>query len=281
MSDTVILRRKVRDNFTILPNDLIRDPRLSWGGLGLLAFLLSCSESYQFSLAGLSAQKKCGREATRTRIKELEAHGYLTITVIRDELGQFKETLWEVTDTPDGTPCQASGTPATGGPEARNPRSGNPKPDDPTVDSPVSVKPALINTDTRKLPIKSTTTYAVQRELVMPSQLADADKGAILDLLRGIASADAQTLLDELASVMAVPGAIKTTPSRWFYGLVQKYTRGQFNPVGAQRVAARRAVQAQKASAKVERIPAADPEVARAHIAKIAAVLHVTNEVAK
>ncbi|HEX7748126.1 MAG TPA: hypothetical protein VF445_05175 [Bordetella sp.] len=280
MSDTVILRRKVRDNFTILPNDLIRDPRLSWGGLGLLAFLLSCSESYQFSLAGLTTQKKCGREATRARIKELEAHGYLTITVVRDELGQFKETLWEVTDTPDGTPCKASGNSATGGPETRNPRSGNPKPDDPTVDSPVSVKPTLINTDTRKLPIKSTTTYAVRRELVMPGQLADPDKAAILDLLRGVASADAQTLLDELASVMAVPGAIKTTPGRWFYGLVQKYTQGQFNPVGAQRVAARRTVQAQKASAKVERVPA-DPEVARAHLAKIAAALHVSTEVAK
>jgi hypothetical protein len=98
-------------------------------------------------------------------------------------------------------------------------------------------------------------------------------------LLREVPEADAQVLLDELEAALEVPGTIKTTPGRWFYGLVQRYVQGKFNPVGAPLVAARRA----KANVpvKAERRAVVDPEVARSHIAKIAAVLRVTSEVAK
>lgn len=41
MSDTVILRRKVTSNFTVLDNAIIQDKRLSWKALGLLVRLLS------------------------------------------------------------------------------------------------------------------------------------------------------------------------------------------------------------------------------------------------
>jgi len=115
--------------------------------------------------------------------------------------------------------------------------------------------------------------------LVMPRHLVGTGKEVILDLLRGVPVADAQVLLDELEAALEIPGTIKTTPGRWFYGLVQRYAQGKFNPVGAPLVAARRA----KANApvKVARPVAADPEVVRAHIAKIAAALHVTTEVTK
>ena len=113
----------------------------------------------------------------------------------------------------------------------------------------------------------------------MPRRLLQGDKPGVMALLGGVPEGDAQMLLDELEAVLELPGTIKTTPGRWFYGLVQRYAQGKFNPVGAPLVAARRA----KANApvKVERPAAVDPEVARSHIAKIAAALHVTTEVAK
>lgn len=133
--------------------------------------------------------------------------------------------------------------------------------------------------------IETTTTFASRAEpgvcanLVVPRRLPQGDKPGIMTLLREVPEADAQMLLDELEAALEFPGTIKTTPGRWFYGLVQRYAQGKFNPVGATLVAARRA----KANApvKVERRAAVDPEVARAHIAKIAASLHVATEVVK
>lgn len=133
--------------------------------------------------------------------------------------------------------------------------------------------------------IETTTTCALLAQpgacanLIMPRRLLQGDKPGVMALLGGVPEGDAQMLLDELEAVLELPGTIKTTPGRWFYGLVQRYAQGKFNPVGAPLVAARRA----KANApvKVERPAAVDPEVARSHIAKIAAALHVTTEVAK
>lgn len=50
MTDTVIIRRKVKRDFTALSNDLIRDPRLSWGGLGLLVYILHRPDNFRLRL---------------------------------------------------------------------------------------------------------------------------------------------------------------------------------------------------------------------------------------
>jgi len=66
VDDTVIVRRKVRSNFTTLPNELIRNPNLSWKALGILVFVLSLPDNFRLRLSHLSKQKKSGRDATRT-----------------------------------------------------------------------------------------------------------------------------------------------------------------------------------------------------------------------
>lgn len=127
--------------------------------------------------------------------------------------------------------------------------------------------------------IETTTTCASPDEplagasLVMPRRLAEGDRAGVMALLRDVPALDAQILLDELASALELTGTIKTTPGRWFYGLVKKYGQGAFNPVGAPRVAELRAKP--KAPLKMERVVPASPEVSKAHIAKIAATLHI------
>jgi hypothetical protein len=126
---SVIIRRRVSRDFTTLPNDLIRDYRLSWKALGLLVFVLSLPEDFRLRLSHLAKQKKTGRDATRAGLKELEVAGYLTIRRERGERGKFSQVVWEVTDSPSPTSIDSpprSGFPNTVNPDTGNPASGNP-----------------------------------------------------------------------------------------------------------------------------------------------------------
>jgi len=138
VDDAVIIRRKVRSNFTTLPNDLIRDPRISWKALGILVFVLSLPDNFRLRLSHLAKQKETsGRDATRTGLKELQQAGYLRIQRERGERGKFTHTTWLVTDRP-------------GDLEPDSPRSDFPYAVNPTTDNPYPENPTLINTDSKK-----------------------------------------------------------------------------------------------------------------------------------
>jgi len=231
MSDVVILKRKVRKNFTTIPNEVIQDPRLTWAASGLIGFILSLPDDFRLRLSHLAKMKSCGRDATRSRIKELEKFGYLVITRERGERGRFNNTRWEVTDNPlQEQPCPPrSGFPHEAPPETENPITVNPSSENPT----------LLNTDTEQvLNIKNTTTTkhlkgdqtATSGELEFPEGIPAGDISALATALSAVPFEDAQALLDELAGAMSQKGVIRTTPLRWFFGLLKRYERNQFCP---------------------------------------------------
>lgn len=269
MSDAVVIRQLRTRCFTVLGNEVIRDRRLSYRARGLHHVLLSLAEGYQLRVSWLVDQSTDGRHSVLSGLKELQLHGYLEIRRERAASGRFVRTVWVVTDTPAKNGGAPESEIQTVGEEPRqNPDFGI------TENRTVSTEEPSVE--------KTTTTYSGDVEakpdntrLVVPRQLPEGDKAGIVALLREVPAVDAQTLLDELASALEAPGTIKTTPGRWFYGLVKKYAQGKFNPVGAHRVAERRAKP--KVPAKVERAVVANPEVARAHLAKIAAALHIAD----
>lgn len=235
MSDTVIIKRKVRRDFTTLPNDLIRDSRLSWGALGLLVYILSLPDDFRLRLCHLAKQKSCGRDATRARAKELENAGYLLITRERGTHGRFSSTLWEVSDTPtlSAPTSPRSDFPDVVEPETENPNTVPPSPDD----------PSLLNTDTKQIlrEKRTTTTKPLQRvqspahaDLQYPTGIPASDIPAVDKALSAVPAEDAQALLDELAGVLSQGGVIRTTPIRWFFGLLKRYEKGQFCPTHKQ-----------------------------------------------
>lgn len=141
MDDAVIIRRKVRSNFTTLPNDLIRDSRISWKALGILVYVLSLPDYWRLRLSHLAEAKEVssGRDATRAGLKELQKAGYLHIQRERGERGMFTRTTWLVTDRPWDWDLE-SDSPRSDFPHAVNPTTDNPSPENPT----------LINTDSKK-----------------------------------------------------------------------------------------------------------------------------------
>ncbi len=226
-----ILKRRVRRDFTVLPNDLIRDRRLSWKAVGLLSYILSLPDDFRLYLDYLSKQKKDGRHSTRAGLKELELAGYLTIRRERGELGKYTKVIWEVTDSPVDMIT-----------DQNSPRSGNLKEDNPKEDNPNSENPTLINTNSSKeLNVKNTTTTNPEdgkqvvvdlNRLIWPHFLLGVDvHTSALQILQECPEAERQNVLHEIAG-KADKGEVRS-PLGLLHTLVDRAKRGQFTPAAA------------------------------------------------
>lgn len=69
--------RLASDNFTIIPNEWLRDASLSWGAKGLLSYLASHHEGYVLRLEQILCEGTDGRRGVLSFMKELEGAGYL------------------------------------------------------------------------------------------------------------------------------------------------------------------------------------------------------------
>ena len=122
MADTVI-RIKREEGFTVLPNALLRDQRLSLKTKGLFCM---------------------GRDAIRSALRELEAAGYLEREKVHGERGRFSGTVYTlhtVSKTPwtENPPMVETG-------EADPPLTGFPTTADPTTENPPLQNKDNINT---------------------------------------------------------------------------------------------------------------------------------------
>ena len=119
-----VFRVEKNANYTTMSNYHLRDKQLSLKAKGLLSFCLSLPETWDYSIMGLTAVCKEGRDCIMTTLKELEEHGYLRR---------------ERTRNPDGTMAGADYVIY----ELPQPVSDNPDTENPTLDKPTLEKPAL------------------------------------------------------------------------------------------------------------------------------------------
>lgn len=86
----------IDDHFTQIPNDWVRDNRLTFKARGLMAMLMSHSEGWALSINQISKYTIEGREALSNAVHELEKYGYL-IRSQKNE-GKFGEAVWTTRD---------------------------------------------------------------------------------------------------------------------------------------------------------------------------------------
>lgn len=96
------------DHFTILPNRVIRDQRLSFRARGVLAYLLSMPPGWRTSSTRVARETREGRDAIRTALEELRTLGYATLDRHQNDAGQWV-TEWTITDC--GQPVDNEGYP--------------------------------------------------------------------------------------------------------------------------------------------------------------------------
>ena len=99
MSDSLIVRSSLKDNFSVLPNELLNDDRLSADQLGLLVYLLSKPTDWQVQVTELRKRFDVGRDKIRTILGCLEQYGYISKEQVRAD-GKFASNRYVVSDSP-------------------------------------------------------------------------------------------------------------------------------------------------------------------------------------
>ena len=66
-------------NYTVMSNYHLRDKNLSYKANGLLSFMLSLPEDWDYSINGLVSISKEEVKAIRNILQELQRYGYLVI----------------------------------------------------------------------------------------------------------------------------------------------------------------------------------------------------------
>ena len=102
-SDTFKKHQNKSKGFTVMPNSISYDPRLSIKGFGMLCKLLMLPEDWDFTISGLATQFKDSKDSVSSALKELEGLGYLVREQIRAERGKFGKTCYHVFEEPIDT----------------------------------------------------------------------------------------------------------------------------------------------------------------------------------
>lgn len=89
---------KTRD-YTVMSNYHLRDKNLTLKAKGLLSWMLSNTDGWDYSVAGIVEVMKENRDAINSALTELEDYGYLTRRKIRDG-GKFGGVEYLITEIP-------------------------------------------------------------------------------------------------------------------------------------------------------------------------------------
>jgi hypothetical protein len=89
INDTRIIRVPLDTDFTILSNHTLQDERLSFGALGLLAYMLSLPEDWKISVQAIAASRPEGKFRVYSLIRELWRYGYFHRLKFREKNGDW------------------------------------------------------------------------------------------------------------------------------------------------------------------------------------------------
>lgn len=88
------------DHYTQIPNDWVRDSRLSLKAIGLLAQIMSHKPGWNLSLRSIARINETGVGTIKSAVEELETFGYLTRSQdqLHNEDGTFADYVWTTAD---------------------------------------------------------------------------------------------------------------------------------------------------------------------------------------
>ncbi len=104
---------KTRD-YTVMSNHHLKIWTLTLKSKGLLSMMLSLPDEWNYTTRGLAANCREGVDSIGAALKELENHGYIRRTQLRDEKGKITDTEYVIYEMPQCGPPSSPGTPLPG-----------------------------------------------------------------------------------------------------------------------------------------------------------------------
>lgn len=95
-----VFRINKTNNFTIMSNTHFKEKKMSLKAKGLLSLMLSLPDDWDYSIAGLAALSKDGKDSVMSALSELEKFGYLTRTRMVNNKGQFAGVEYNIYENP-------------------------------------------------------------------------------------------------------------------------------------------------------------------------------------
>lgn len=128
---TIIRSPRPESHWTTFSNDLLRDERLSFAALGILASVLSRPDNWSTGVDRLTTERREGREVVTRAMKELVAAGYVRREKRRAQDGRMStyNVFYDVPQTAEPVKPQVApeyGLPQPGEPGYGLPSVGNP-----------------------------------------------------------------------------------------------------------------------------------------------------------
>lgn len=97
----MIHRAKHESNFLRVDNATVRDGSLSLEARGLLIYLLTMNDNWEFSVKGIARQTGRTERAVMKIVKELKTAGYIIQEKVKDDRGHFNSYVWHIYETPE------------------------------------------------------------------------------------------------------------------------------------------------------------------------------------
>ena len=141
----MIFRVNKNKDYTVISNYHLKDKRLSLKAKGLLSLMFSLPDDWDYSINGLVALSKDGKDSVMNTLTEIEKAGYLTRTRAVDSKGRFAGYDYNIFEKPDAEKPYP-GNPNTEKPDAEKPYPGNPNTEKPDAEKPNSENPPQLNT---------------------------------------------------------------------------------------------------------------------------------------
>lgn len=152
-----VFRVEKNTNYTTMCNYHLRDINLTLKAKGLLSLCLSLPETWDYSVRGLVAICKEGKDSIVKILQELEQYGYLERHQLRRDdgkMGGIEYVIYEMPREPyTGKPCAGNPDtvkPDTDNPDAAKPDAAKPCPENPPQLNKEQLSKEEINTDSNK-----------------------------------------------------------------------------------------------------------------------------------
>ena len=95
-----VFRVEKNANYTTMSNYHLRDNTISFKAKGILSMFLSLPKNWNYSVSGLAAISKEGKDGILSGLKELEAAGYLERHRYRNERGRLGNSEYVIYEIP-------------------------------------------------------------------------------------------------------------------------------------------------------------------------------------